>query len=384
MLRQQLRPGRAQTPAVPKRWDPGVRRAIRETTRWLCRAQDRSASTDGGVASHFDLGDGWANSYPETTGYIVPTMLECSRRLRDESLRRRARHMLDWLVSIQFADGAFQGGRVGTEPVVPVTFNTGQILIGLASAVREFGAEFTEPMRRAAYWLAATQEADGSWTAYPSPLTAPGAKTYEIQTSVGLLEAARVEANDGWAEAALANVDWALRLQTESGWFEDCDHDLHDQPLTHTIGYALRAVLEAYLFSGRQRYLDAARTTGNALVSVMREDGFIPGRLDQGWQGTVNWACLTGTSQIAECWLLLFEQTGEPSYRDAALTANRYVRRTVRRFGPGDVRGGILGSFPAHGGYCSDQLVNWAAKFFLDTHFREADLRDSDLGRRER
>jgi hypothetical protein len=288
--------------------------------------------------------------------------------------------MLDWLVSIQFANGAFQGGRVGTEPVVPVTFNTGQILIGLASAQGEFGSAYTEPMRRAADWLAATQDDDGSWSAYPSPLTEPGAKTYEIHTSVGLLEAARVEANDAWVEAALANVDWALRLQTESGWFEDCDHDLHDEPLTHTIGYALRAVLEAYLFSGRHRYLDAARTTGNALVSVMRRDGFIPGRLDQGWQGTVNWACLTGSSQIAECWLLLSEHTGEPGYRDAALTANRYVRRTVRRFGPGDVRGGILGSFPAHGGYCSNQLVNWAAKFFLDANLREADLRDPELG----
>lgn len=380
MARRRPRSGGAQIPVAPRGRDPGPARAVREATRWLCRAQDCSASADGGVASHFKLGEGWATSYPETTGYIVPTMLECARRLGNASLRDRARRMLDWLVSIQFENGSFHGGRVGTVPLVPVTFNTGQVLIGLAAGVQEFGSAYAEPMRRAAEWLVATQEDDGSWTAHPSPLTASGAKTYEIQTSAGLLEASRVEANDRWAAAALANVDWALGLQRDSGWFEACDIRRHDEPLTHTIGYALRAILGAYLFSGRSRYLDAARITGDALASVMRADGFLPGRLDEGWRGTVGWACLPGTSQIAECWLLLFEQTCELRYKDAALRANRYVRRTVRSSGPEDVRGGVFGSFPADGGYSANKLLNWAAKFFLDAHFREADLLGPDVG----
>jgi hypothetical protein len=295
--------------------------------------------------------------------------------------------MLDWLVSIQFTDGAFQGGRVGTEPIVPVTFNTGQVLIGLAAGVSEFGPTYSEPMCRAADWLVATQDDDGSWSAYPSPLTAPGAKTYEIQTSLGLLEAARVEANDRWVAAALANVDWALSMQRESGWFEACDHEFHEEPLTHTIGYALRAVLEVCFFSGRPKYLDAARTTGDALLSVMRADGFLPGRLDDRWRGAASWACLAGTSQIADCWLLLYEHTGELRYKDAALKANQYVRRTQRRIARTDVRGGILGSFPADGGYCANRLTSWAAKFFLDSHLREEALLHSDLdlhGHRER
>lgn len=381
-----LKVRRIRTPGrtVSARRDPGVQKAIRATTRWLCCAQDRSASADGGVASHFNLGAGWSNSYPETTGYLVPTILECARRLGDQSLRDRARRMLDWLVSIQFPNGSFQGGRVGTEPVVPVTFNTGQILIGLAAGRREFGSVYRAPMRKAADWLAETQDADGSWSSHPSPLTAPGAKAYESHTSVGLLKAARVEANQSWVSAALANVDWALSLQSESGWFENCDHELHDEPLTHTIGYVLRAVLEAYLFSGCEKYLEAAHTTGAGLVSALREDGFIPGRLDREWRGTVSWACLTGTSQIAECWLLLFAHTGQSCYRDAALSANGFVRRTLRRFGPAGVRGGISGSFPANGDYCSNQFVNWAAKFLLDSSFLELDLDQSNPTRRER
>ena len=41
--------------------------------KWLETAQD--ATTDGGVAGRYSLSSGWSSSYPETTGYIIPTLL---------------------------------------------------------------------------------------------------------------------------------------------------------------------------------------------------------------------------------------------------------------------------------------------------------------------
>src|SRR5260221_3965406 len=114
--------------------DPGAESVVSASLAWLSRAQDRSASRDGGVARDFSLIQGWASSYPETTGYIVPTLLECARRFADSDARARARRMLDWLVSIQLPAGAFQGGMVDSEPRVPVTFNTCPVMIGLAAA----------------------------------------------------------------------------------------------------------------------------------------------------------------------------------------------------------------------------------------------------------
>ncbi len=112
--------------------DPGIEWAVKEGLAWLGRAQDASATQDGGVARDYCLSEGWAASYPETTGYIIPTMLAHAGLRSEDLLRRRARRMLDWLVSIQLPGGGFQGGMVNQSPVVPVTFNTGQILIGLA------------------------------------------------------------------------------------------------------------------------------------------------------------------------------------------------------------------------------------------------------------
>jgi hypothetical protein len=131
-------------------FDPGPDVLVREGVAWLCRAQDNSASHDGGVARDYSLEKGWATSYPETTGYIVPTMLEYARCYSDTDARDRAVRMLDWLVRIQLPCGGFQGGRIDSTPIVPVTFNTGQILIGLAAGVAEFGDRYRTPMEAAA------------------------------------------------------------------------------------------------------------------------------------------------------------------------------------------------------------------------------------------
>ena len=356
--------------------DPGIDPSVHEAIAWLGRAQDNSRSRDGGVASHYSLVNGWSASYPETTGYIIPTMLEYAERQGDGAVKERAKRMLAWLVSIQFANGAFQGGVIGGEPVVPVTFNTGQILIGLASAVRILG-EYREAMIKAADWLVSTQDPDGCWRSYPSPFAAPGEKTYDTHVAWGLFEAARVEPRKPYADAAVANVKWALRHQRDNGWFDRCCLEEPSRPLTHTIGYVLRGVIEAFRFTNDRLFLDAGRKTADGVLGAVRSDGFLPGRLDARWNGAVPWACLTGSVQVAASFLILYGVTGESRYRDAAYELNRYVRRTVRTTDPADTRGGIKGAFPVFGDYGTYQYLNWAAKFFIDSQIAERDARGS-------
>lgn len=356
--------------------DPGPERAIDEAIAWLGRAQDNSASADGGVARHYSLIKGWGTSYPETTGYIVPTMLAHADWRGDEDTRARARRMLDWLVSIQLADGGFQGGRIDATPVVPVTFNTGQILMGLAAGVVAFGEAYRAPMRAAADWLAKSQDPDGCWRKHPTPFAEPGEKAYETHVAWGLLEAARLEPDRPYGDKALANARWALQWQKPNGWIERCCLNDPVRPLTHTLGYALRGIVEAYLFSNDEAFLAAARRTADGLLGALRDDGFLPGRLDPDWRGAVDWACLTGTVQIAHSWLLLHEATGEARYLEAARRANRYVRRTIAIDGPAEMRGGVKGSFPVRGDYGAFEYLNWPPKFFIDAQMAELRIGD--------
>ena len=334
---------------------------------WIGRAQDQSASADGGVASQYCLVSGWSTSYPETTGYIIPTIIREARLSGDIALLDRARAMLDWLVAIQMQSGAFQGGPMSDSPTVPVTFNTGQILMGLAAGVKEFGDVYRRPMRLAADWLVATQDGDGCWRKHASPFVGQGEKTYDAHASWGLLEAARIDSNRGYAESAMRNVWWALSHQNDQGWFANCCLTDPLNPLSHTIGYVLRGMVEAYLFTRDERILRAALMTAEGVLQAQRSDGFLPGRMDEAWRGVVPWSCLTGTEQIAICWFMLFLETGDVRFRDAGRLANAYVRRTVRLDGPLETRGAVKGSFPVSGGYMTFQYPNWASKFFIDS-----------------
>jgi hypothetical protein len=354
--------------------DPGIDRVVREGLSWLARAQDRSASQDGGVARDYSLIRGWATSYPETTGYIIPTLIECGALFGDDGLTRRARKMLDWLVRIQLPDGGFQGGRIDSSPVVPVTFNTGQILLGLAAGTKAFAA-YRESMRRAADWLARTQDSDGCWRQHATPFAQPGEKTYETHVAWGLFEAARLEPNAPYADSAMANIRWALGNQQDNGWLSDCCLSDPVQPLTHTLGYALRGILEAYRYSEQPDLLAAAKRTADGLLGALRDDGHLPGRFFSDWRPAVDWVCLTGSVQIAHCWLMLFRYTGDVRYRDAAFSANRFVRRTVNVDGRDEVRGGVKGSFPVDGGYGAYEYLNWAVKFLIDAQLLERDTR---------
>ncbi|MCX6646836.1 MAG: terpene cyclase/mutase family protein [bacterium] len=357
--------------------DPGIDKAIDLGISWIKSAQDNSASRDGGVAWCYSLIDGWGASYPEPTGYIIPTMLDYANLRGDADSRDRAKRMLDWLIGIQFPEGGFQGGIIGVDRVIPVTFNTGQILFGLVKGVQEFGIQYREPLNRAASWLVNTQDSDGCWRKFPTPYATSGDKTYETHVAWALFEAARLEPGNGYAEAALRNIRWALTNQTESGWFSRCCLTDPSKPLTHTIGYALRGIIEAYRFSGEKEFLNSAVRTCDGLLSAIRNDGYLPGRLFPNWKGAVRSVCLTGSVQIAHSLLLVYKIIGDERYRDAAFSLNKFVRRTIKTTGPVEMVGGVKGSFPVSGDYCPWQFINWAVKFHIDSNIAERSIHDS-------
>lgn len=358
--------------------DPGIEIAVDAAVTWLAQAQDNSRTQDGGVARDYSLIDGWNSSYPETTGYIVPTVIAEAGHRDDPQLLERAARMLDWLVDIQLPGGGFQGGLVDATPVVPVTFNTGQILIGLASGVEHFGDRYAAAMHAAAGWLRDSLDDDGCWRKHPTPFAASGEKAYETHVSWGLFEAARVSGDKSYADAARRNIDWALTQQRDNGWFESCCLDDPSQPLTHTIGYVLRGLLEANAYQADAQVLAAARRTATGVLGALQESGRLPGRLGPQWQERVDYVCLTGAVQIAHCWLMLYQLEGDVRFRDAGFAANEFVRRSMYLGDDVGKRGGIKGSFPVSGNYGTYQYLNWAAKFFIDANRLEQAVRQAD------
>src|SRR5262245_45069613 len=84
---------------------PSDAESLRAAAAWLARAQD--ATGDGGVAGRFRLAGGWSSSYPETTGYLIPTFLTLADALADTAWQARAQRCVDFLLTIQLPSGAF-------------------------------------------------------------------------------------------------------------------------------------------------------------------------------------------------------------------------------------------------------------------------------------
>jgi len=345
---------------------------LRETAAWLCRAQD--SSPDGGVsraykaARYLGYGPlGWQPSYPETTGYIIPTMYAISDFFDDKSFEQRATRMADWEIEIQLSSGAVMGSVVTTSPS-PAVFNTGQVIFGwLASYQRTGDDKYLQAAIRAGNYLVQIQDAEGSWKKGDSLFAMSHATTYNARVSWSLVELGLITKNDEYISAARKNIKLALKKQNPMGWFADnCLND-PERPLLHTIAYATRGVLECGFLMDDQNYIDSALRTLNGLLSCQRSDGGLPGRLTSNWAAAVEWDCITGDAQTAVNWLRAYSITGNKPFYNAARKTVDFVKMTqnLEHKNPG-IRGGVKGSFPFDGLYGQYEMLNWAAKFYCD------------------
>ena len=345
---------------------------LAETAKWLCRAQD--SSEDGGVARSYKVAKyvgngpaGWQASYPETTGYIIPTFFALSKYFSDEGLSSRVLRMADWEIEIQLPSGAVMGGIV-TAPSSPAVFNTGQVIFGWLAAFKETGNQkYLNAAVSAGDYLLSIQEPDGSWKKGNSRYALDKPTTYNTRVAWALIELGIKTNQSKYVDAGRKNVEFALTKQLENGWFsENCLSD-PERPLLHTIAYATRGILESGICLNESRYIDAAIKTLNELLNCQRADGGIPGRLRSDWSSKEDWDCLTGDAQVAVCWLRAYAITGLQKYKDAARKAIEFVKRTQKLEHPNPgIRGGVKGSFPFDGPYGQFEMLNWAAKFFCD------------------
>lgn len=351
-----------------------TRKHLDAAVQWICRAQD--AFDDGGVSRSYSLiynpyfgHKGWVASYPETTGYIIPTMFDYSRLANRQDIFDRAVRMADWECDVQMDNGAVQGGTVDQIPT-PAVFNTGQVIFGWVRAFQETGKEkYLSCAIKAGEFLADQQDKDGAWRKKLSDYASKQMAfyTYNTRTAWALLLLSTIADNNRFREAAIRNVEFALGQQLHNGWFGSNCLNNPSQPLLHTIAYSIRGILESGVLLDNQKYIQCARKAADALITLQRHDGSLPGRFDERWEPTVSWSCLTGDAQISIIWSRLYQLTGESKYLDCVTRVNRYLKgvQLLRTQNPA-LYGGISGSDPVHGEYGRFEILNWAVKFFAD------------------
>ncbi len=339
--------------------------ALERAIAWLCRTHD--VADRGGSSKGYSLIHGWFPPYPETTGYVIGTLLEFAERpgVDTPDLVRRAREMADWEAGIQEPDGGIMEGSVDTRPRRSIVFNTGMVLHGWVDLLERAEDAYAEPARRASAFLVDRMGADGTWD--PAVEYQGRAHTYNSRVAWAMLRHAAVTGDEAVADAARRQLDWVLAQQRANGWFDCCIFKAGTTPSTHAIAYTMRGLLESHALSPDDRYVESVVLASEPLIRKLEVLGRLPANYADDWTPTASHECLTGTVQLGGVWLRLWETTGDDRFLNAGLKAVELAAARQERVRWPAVDGALAGSFPLWGRYAPLQYPNWATKFLADS-----------------
>lgn len=338
--------------------------------QWLLNA--KTYSTDDGMGTYY-ITEGWTSPYPETTGYIIPTLSKYAYYYPEKkpAIDKTIISCANWLVKIQKKSGGWQSGYVHQNKE-EVVFNTGQVLRGLLVAYDLTKEEkYLASMQQACNWLVNTQEEDGSWikTAY---MQQP--RVYDSYVVHPMLMVYEITRDDSYKNVAIKNLDWILSQQKTNGWFYNTDNTIkhNDRPILHTIAYTIDGLINSGEILKEQKYIEAGKKAADKLLFLFEQNKFLHGRFDENWYASEYMIC-TGCAQTSIIWSKLFGLTGDLKYQKAASLINNqlvHIQRSCMVI-QGDGNGAIPGSFPIWGKYEPFGFPNWATKYMADALMEE-------------
>jgi hypothetical protein len=346
---------------------------LQKVMEWL---EASCAEGNGGSRSHYDLAkEKWLHPFPETTGYIIPSMYDYAASSGERRYAELAAGLADWLSEMQLENGGCMQGSLDPKKgkTAAVIFNTGQNIFGFLRAYKETGRQkYLDNAVRAGDFLMSSTDETGIWD---KNLLRGLKHTINSRVSWALLELHREVPKPEYLQVAKANLDWTLCQQTTNGWFRNGSSQPGGLPNTHFLSYTCEGLLQSYRILKNQAYLKAAEKTARRLLAIFNKKGMLYAFWDENWRNHgkyLRWTpgrfvCLTGCAQIATVWMWLFEETGDPAWRDAAFKMLDHLKalQNIKSLNEG-IRGGIKGSFPIYGSYSTFKYPNWAAKFFAD------------------
>ena len=332
--------------------------SIRKGADWLLKAQE-NAPDGQGYSRRYSLFTGWDRCYIETTGYIIPTLLDVGYYLGAAKYRESAIKAAEWLLSLQTAEGAF----TDIDEYTPQVFDTGQVLLGLNRMFRETGDErFLAALKKAGRWLTDIQEANGSWIRF-SYNGRPHA--YYSRVAAALIEAGQLSGVEEYVAAGERNLEWVAAQQQANGYFRYSEFKQGEDAILHTIVYVLEGFSIAFELTGKQRWADMLIDGAEVLAELTNADGLLYSQYNSEWLPTNTEYCVTGLAQYSGICFDVANITGNEPFRDRGSWIVDQLCRWQQGKGY-DIAGALQSSMPLWGYYGSMEFYNWNMKFFLD------------------
>lgn len=324
---------------------------------WLLRAQRVWGAR--GFGHSYSLVEGWLPPYPETTGYIIPTLYRLYDHFDIPEFRDSALSATAWLVRIQNDEGAYCDLNG-----IPQVFDTGQILTGLNEVIVRENSELVRAAAlRAGQWLASAQQPDGSFTRH-AYLNRPHA--YYSRVGAAMLRTGRLLSDEGIYESGRTHLEWVLQCQKENGFFEFSGFD--DTPAyLHTIVYVMEGLLDAEAELQTGEFLQAALRFSEPFLKIASDrDLILRSQYQEDYSVANAEKCVTGLAQWAGVCFRLARTLNRKDYFEEGLKTLFFLKSKQLFSVNADLHGALPGSVPIWGKYFRFSFPNWGVKFFVD------------------
>ena len=355
-----------------------IEQGINLALSWLKKAY--SVTGDGGFSAYYEqkplLKGKWVASYPETSAYIIPTLLAYADRNQSEDLLILAEKTARWLCQIQMDSGAFTSGLASAN--VPSVFNTGQIILGLNAAYQHFEEDvFQSTAIKAGDWLLHILDQDGAWrqAAYVSGYI----PSYYTRVLWPLAELGIQAEKQSFLDAVDKALPFYLNRIYANLSIKDWGFFPAQTAPTHTIAYTLRGFFELGLLLQRRDLLDYVHNACLKIISLIQKRGRLAGTYDEQWNANYRFQCLTGNCQMSILFAKMATYFPNQNYRFWAEEILRPVFKVQYKGNDENRRGAIAGSTPIWGRYFRFRYPNWAVKFFLDACLLLTDRKQENL-----
>ena len=348
---------------------------------WVGRAQD--ACPGGGVASRYDLVAGrFLQPYPETTGYLIPSLLDVAGAYDNAHMAERARRAADWLVRRQMPDGSVDCGLA--EAPAPagrhtvILFDCGAVLQGFVAMYRHSRSDaYAGAADRLARFMVSCQRPTGEWDAH---LYFPYFGSHNALVGYALIAAGQVLERTEYVDAGRRCLNAIRPNVMANGHIKHCHFTASANgtaAFLHPLAYTVEGFLRSSVLLGDRSYLDVIGATLNALQRRFEIGrSILASHYDQRWRAVTRYSALDADCQIAMLWFLFGQATGDLRFANSALKMMDLVRNCIdTTAGPDGARGGLPGSFPIHGDNQRHACVNWAPKYFIDASLLELAFR---------
>lgn len=306
----------------------------------------------------------WSGAYPETTGYLIPTLFDAGKR-------NEAMALADWVISLQYEDGGLPGGLMSNgKKEERSIFNTAQMIIGLHRAAKETSEDkYAKATLDAGNWLKNVQDVDGSWSQYhykkgyfPS---------YYTRVAWPMLLASEFEHGDAIEHAATKTFELIQAKKRNNHFIKDSAFESGHAAFLHTIAYTIRGFIEAGMILKRKDFWKTGYNLAYKLFRKYELKKYLAGAYHEDFSEVKWYRCLTGEAQMCIIWLLIAEHKNDPRFVNVASKVLDDLCKAQPTSSFLKKKGGLPGSKPYYGRYIAFRQPNWATKFFMDALYLE-------------